>query len=133
LVLHFSKVDLAPPFLKVEKQFKHLIVISKMKHIFMIMSYIIFSLFSAIATNQIRPKLCIDCKFYRKEFFDFNEFGKCSLFPTENSNDYFLVNGNNNYNNKIEYHFCATARKYDHMCGKEGKFYESTFKKGGTK
>jgi hypothetical protein len=81
---------------------------------------IILSPFSA---SQIKPKLCIDCKFYKKEsIFTSNEFGKCSLFLRENDNDYYLVNGVNN-NNK-EYHYCSTSRKYDDMCGKEGKFYE---------
>ena len=40
----------------------------------------------------------------------------------ENDNEYFLVNGINNH--KIEYQYCAVARKYDYMCGQEGMFYE---------
>jgi len=92
-----------------------------MKNNFMILYAIILSQLSA---SQITPKLCIDCKFYKKEFFTFSEFGKCSLFPRENYNDDFLVNGNKNKNNKIEYHYCSTSRQFDHMCGKEGKFYE---------
>jgi hypothetical protein len=28
-----------------------------------------------------------------KGFLTSNEFGKCALFPKENDNDYFLVNG----------------------------------------
>lgn len=79
---------------------------------------------SRISASQIRPKLCIDCKFYNKEnFFTMSEFGKCSLFLKEKDKSYFLVNGNNNYNN-IEYHYCATARVSDCMCGEQGKFYE---------
>jgi hypothetical protein len=27
-------------------------------------------------------------------------------------------------NNLDKYHYCSTARKFDNMCGKEGKFYE---------
>jgi hypothetical protein len=79
---------------------------------------------SPISASQIRPKLCIDCKFYTKNFFSFSEFGKCALFSKEKDNSYFLVNGNNNNNNNIEYHYCATAREIDRMCGEEGKFYE---------
>ena len=82
---------------------------------------------SSISASQIRPKLCIDCKFYTKNLFTFSEFGKCSLFPKEIDNSYFLVNGNNN--NNIEYHYCATARGTDRMCGEEGKFYEKKMKK----
>jgi len=84
----------------------------------MFMCSIILSPFSA---NQIRHKLCIDCKFYTKSFFSFSKFGKCTLFPIENYNDYFLVNGKNS---NTEYDYCSEARKFDSMCGKEGKFYE---------
>jgi len=85
---------------------------------------IIYSiLLSPFSASQIRPKLCIDCKFYKKDFFTFSEFGKCSLFPKEGDNDYFLVNGNKK-NNNIEYYYCNTARNSDNMCGEEGKFYE---------
>ena len=86
----------------------------------MIIYAIILSPFSA---TQIKPKLCIDCKFYKKDFFSSSDFGKCTLFPIEKENDYFLVNGNNN-NNNIEYKYCSTLRKYEDLCGKEGKFYE---------
>lgn len=96
----------------------------------MIAYSIILSPFSATATatstaNQVTPKLCINCKFYTKDFFTSSEFGKCSSFPAEKENDYFLVNGNNNNNDKeYNYHYCSTARKFDHMCGEEGKFYK---------
>jgi hypothetical protein len=92
----------------------------------MIIYPIILSPFSATA-NQVRPKLCINCKFYTKDFFTFSEFGKCSSFPIEKKNDFFLVNGNGNNDNdnkEYEYHYCSTARKFDHMCGQQAKFYE---------
>jgi len=94
-----------------------------MKYISMMIYPIILS---SISANQIRPKFCVDCKFYKKDFFTFSEFGKCTLFPKEKDNDYFLVNGNNNDNdnNNIEYHYCATSRNSERMCGEEGKFYE---------
>ena len=85
---------------------------------------IIYSIFvSPLSASQITPKLCINCKFYTKNFFTFSEFGKCSLFPKERDNDYFLVNGIINNNNQ-EYHYCATSRNSERMCGEEGKFYE---------
>ena len=90
-----------------------------MNYIFFIISTIILSQFSAC---QNTPKLCINCKFYKKNFFTMSEFGKCSLFPREIDNDSFLVNGI--ANNKIEYHYCSTSRTFGHMCGTEGKFYE---------
>jgi hypothetical protein len=91
-----------------------------MKYISIIVGFIILSQISA---SRIRPKFCVDCKFYKKDFFTLSEFGKCTLFPVPKDNDYFLVNGNKNDNN-IEYHYCATAREIDRMCGEEGKFYE---------
>lgn len=72
--------------------------------------------------SQVRQKLCVNCKFYTKNFFNIGGFGKCSLFPKEKESDYFFVNGNN-YNN-TNYYYCNVSRKYDYMCGKEGKFYE---------
>jgi hypothetical protein len=90
-----------------------------MNYIFVVICAIILSPFSA---SQIKPKLCIDCKFYTNNIFTGNQFGKCSLFLKENENDYFLVNGINN--NKKEYYYCSTSRKSKQMCGEEGKFYE---------
>jgi hypothetical protein len=88
---------------------------------------IIYSIYSIILSPflacQIKQKLCIRCKFYTKNFFTSSEFGKCSLFTTENEDTNYLVNGNKN-NNDVEYHYCSTARKFHHMCGKEGKFFE---------
>ena len=86
----------------------------------MTISSFILSIFSAY---EIKPKLCIDCKYFRKhDFLKDTIFGKCLLFPDTNDDDYFLVNGYRNYNK--EYYHCSTARKYDSMCGKEGKYYE---------
>ena len=93
-----------------------------MKYILLIIGYNILSIFSAY---EIKPKLCIDCKFFRKGFFTNNKYGKCSLFTIEeeNNNRYLLVDGNK-MNNKPEYDYCAVARKFKSMCGPEGKFYE---------
>ena len=95
-----------------------------MKNIIITIFSIFVSLFSAYT---IKPKLCIDCKFFRKDILD-NKFGKCVLFPKRNEvyndNDYFLVTRIQTKNKNIEYHFCSTSRHVDNMCGKEGKFYE---------
>ena len=92
-----------------------------MNNIFLIICSIILSPFLA---NKITPKLCINCKFFTKEFFNDNKFGKCLLFPTKYEDDYFLVNGINNNDNKLEYNYCAISRINKSMCGEEGKFYE---------
>jgi hypothetical protein len=75
------------------------------------------------STIQITPKLCISCKFYTKKFFTVSGFGKCSLFPKDKVSNYFLVNGIKK-NNNTDYYYCNISRNYEHMCGKEGKFYE---------
>lgn len=96
-----------------------------MNNIFLIICSIILSPFLANKiTPKITPKLCINCKFFTKDFFNDNKFGKCLLFPTLYEDDYFLVNGINNNNNKIQYNYCSISRKYKSMCGEEGKFYE---------
>lgn len=100
-----------------------------MKFIFIVIFSFTLSYFSAINHNikliDQKPKLCIDCKFYKPPtyFFTSNDFGKCSLFPYYYISDSFLVNGVIKKNTKEEY-YCATARKYNDMCGKEGKFYQ---------
>jgi hypothetical protein len=70
--------------------------------------------------SQIKPKLCINCKFFKNYFLN-SKYGKCEMFITTYDNDYFLVNGNKN---KIDFAFCSTARKFEDMCGEQGKFYE---------
>ena len=72
--------------------------------------------FYANKLNTLKPKLCINCKFYKKFPFIGNEFGKCALFvrPT----DKYLVDG------ITDHYYCAIARQSENMCGKEGKFYE---------
>jgi hypothetical protein len=47
-------------------------------------------------------------------------YGKCLLFPkTERSIDYFITG----IDKKVEFYYCSIARKYDDMCGKDGKRY----------
>ena len=95
-----------------------------MKYILLIIAYNILSIFSAY---EIKPKLCIDCKFFRKDNLSNDKFGKCSFFPDKKDYDdddmEFLVTGIKK-NKKEFYYFCSTSRKYEDMCGKEGRFYE---------
>jgi hypothetical protein len=79
--------------------------------------------FTILSSTIIKPKFCVDCKFYKKEFFfSSNKFGKCSLYlyPIP-INKYFLVDGTNE---KKEYMYCSVVRNGEDMCGSEGKFYE---------
>lgn len=77
-------------------------------------------LYPLLAT-QIKPKLCIDCIFYKRNFFSSSEFGKCELYPKKVENNYHLVNGKKN--DDIEYQFCSIVRMTESKCGEEGKFF----------
>lgn len=70
-----------------------------------------------VSVNSL--KLCIDCKYFKKHFFEPNTFAKCSFSPIEPINDEYLVDGSKNI--KVEYYYCSTSRKY--ICGKEGKYF----------
>ena len=87
-----------------------------MKNIFVIIC-------SVYSLNEIffKPKLCINCKFFKNSFIDDNKYGKCSLFKEDMKNDAdYFVTGVQKYS---DYTFCSIARTYDDMCGKEGKKY----------
>jgi len=80
--------------------------------------FILFNILSLIE----KPKLCINCKFFRHNFLVHNQdpdYGKCSLFTKKIDDN--LVTGITNYNK--EYYFCSTAREFDNMCGKDAKYY----------
>ena len=91
------------------------------------MNYIILFICSIIlpitSLKQMKPKLCINCKYHIPKINDdTGKFGKCSLFKKEEYNSYFLVNGMNDDNEN--YYYCSVARNANHMCGGEGKYYK---------
>lgn len=81
-----------------------------MKYFFAIIIPIVYSL---------KTKLCINCKHFTKDFLSNNEFGKCKNFLDDHNNIGYLVTGIKN----IDYKYCSTARSFEDMCGKEGKYY----------
>jgi len=81
----------------------------------------LFIILGLFFVDALKPKLCINCNFYKKDYLTNNKFGKCLLFPQEKTSDYFFVDGINK--KKIDYHYCATARNLHHMCGEEGQFF----------
>ena len=91
-----------------------------MTYLFLIICSILLSPFSGSKLTPNKPKLCIDCKFFKKDLFS-NKYGRCSLFTREEDTKSFLVDGIDR--TRIEYQYCAIARKYDDMCGEEGKLY----------
>jgi len=70
-----------------------------------------------------QEKFCKDCKFFKKDFFTETKYGHCSKFSTPPSDDY-LVDGIKDLE-PMAYYYCTTARSYDQMCGREGKYFES--------
>jgi len=68
-----------------------------------------------------KQKLCMNCKYFKKNFLSDNKFGKCSLFPREETTTYYLVDGSPN--RPEDYYYCSTAREYDSMCGKTGTLF----------
>ncbi len=69
-----------------------------------------------------KAPLCVNCKFFKNNFYTDSKFGKCTKFP-QNALDYTLVDGSS-VKTKQEYYYCATARNSESMCGTEGKFYQ---------
>ena len=78
--------------------------------------YILLGLF--LTTTCIKPKLCINCKYYinYSGFKSDAIYGKC-LLSSKNDDINFLISGEK----KLEY--CLTSRSSENMCGKEGKLY----------
>jgi len=90
-----------------------------MNYLFIILSY----LHLLVVSNSTNPKLCVDCKFFKKDLLG-DRFGTCSLFKKyEISDDSFLVDGIVR-GKSVKYHYCSTARLDDCMCGKDGNLYE---------
>jgi hypothetical protein len=76
-----------------------------------------------LSVLSLEPKLCVNCKFFKKELLLEDRFGKCLKSPKVNDVDYFLVSGVKP-STKKEYNFCSIVRKYNPECGPEGKLFE---------
>ena len=91
-------------------------------------SFIIYSCVLSVVSviTSIKPKICANCKYIIKDFFEFNAPEKCSLFPKVEKEIYdrFFLNDGGILFEKRDYHSCNISRVYDTMCGKEGNFYE---------
>ena len=67
-------------------------------------------------------RICVNCKHFKKDFWSGKQFGKCALFPREENNNYYLVDGKPSTQNN-DYFYCSTARGSDDMCGETGKLF----------
>jgi hypothetical protein len=94
-------------------------------------SFFICFLVPVLSLNSL--KLCKNCHFYKRDFFSKEKFGKCSQFPSLETNDYFLVDGKGGEKEIYDYMYCSVARKFESMCGEEGKYYSESEKKGSRK
>jgi hypothetical protein len=117
-----------------EKILKHILYnnINVKRYKYKMNSFFIFlfiavlpSISSLLQPNE--PKICKNCKFFVKAgILTSDKFGKCLVFPYRGEQDHFLVDGI--HEKKIatyHYHYCSTARAYDHLCGEKGKKFEA--------
>lgn len=89
------------------------------------MNYIVLIICSIIlpiiSVKQIKPNLCINCKYFIPDTLtDAGIFSKCSFFPI-NEGKIDLVNG---IIKPYGTYYCSTARGSHDMCGEEGKHYK---------
>ena len=73
-----------------------------------------------VSVKQIKPKLCINCKYFIPHKDNINKYGKCSFFPKKEYQSYFLVDGIS----EKDYYFCSVSRSSEDMCDEEGKYYK---------
>ena len=87
------------------------------------MQYYVLILSFLAGVFSLKPKLCCECKFFIKDLFVANKYGKCALFSKDEGEDnsHFLVDG---IVEKKNHQFCSIARRYANMCGQEGNYYE---------
>jgi len=87
------------------------------------MNCIIFIFFTIIlpiiSFNQMKPKLCINCKYFINDN-NTGKFGKCSFFQKKEGKINYLVNG---INETEFYYYCSISRERNDMCGEEGKYF----------
>ena len=91
-------------------------------HYFIFLTFIPFisslyvKIYNSYSFNIIKNniKLCKNCKHFIKNNEYSEEFGKCKLFTKQ----MYLIDSN------TPYYLASISRKYNNMCGKDGKFFE---------
>ena len=108
----------------------------------LIILFISFSSFFLTGYSlQQQTKHCVNCQYFllkNNNPFNWNletdpNLGKCSLFPNrdvEKETKGMLINelvSGEKYEriNSLDFKYCTTARSFDDMCGKEGRFYKT--------
>ena len=74
---------------------------------------------------EVRPKICVNCKYFTPRFGKSNDFAKCSRFLKGEIDTSYLVTGEkrNSDTDTENMYYCSTARGSNSMCGIDGKFY----------
>ena len=79
-------------------------------------------LFVLLTTSlAFKPKLCIDCKHFKKAFFSDDKYGKCAVSPVVIEDDNYEVTGIV-LQEKNDHQFCSIERRYGE-CGVDGKLF----------
>jgi hypothetical protein len=87
------------------------------------MVWLLMFLCGALLADSIKPKFCINCKYFVKPSGETsNEFAKCSLFAIESQK--YLIDGVHRHSN---YRYCYTAREFDSLCGKNATKYKKKY------
>lgn len=87
------------------------------------MVWLLMFLCGALLADSIKPKFCINCKYFVKPSGGTsNEFAKCSLFVIESQK--YLIDGVHRHSN---YRYCYTAREFDSLCGKNATKYKKRY------
>ena len=96
-----------------------------MNQVLLFISFIILA-----SSTELKPKFCINCKYHisNKNIFlsNNNNYDKCSYFTYSTSikeDENFLVTGKKK-ELKNDYYYCSTARKFDTLCGPNGKHFK---------
>jgi len=96
--------------------------INKMKYIFTLLT-LLFS--PNLSFKEVKPKLCINCKYFISGKNNDDKYGKCELFKREESKKFELVNGIRE--DETKYNYCVIARELEFLCGIEGKMYKKKY------
>ena len=89
---------------------------------------IFFFVSMAFSLKLTTPKFCVNCKYFLPSEGSFPSspvYGKCLLFNQTiiTADETYLVTGVDNSEVSVEYNYCSTARKFENMCGIDGKRY----------
>ena len=68
-----------------------------------------------------KQKMCMNCKYFKKNYFSANHLGKCSLFPLEKTSRYLIDVPANKTD--FDYTYSSIARGSEYMCGKKGELF----------